>query len=485
MKNLLTLISIVLLFATGSAQTVTLTFTGLDANNQPIALDSVVINNLTKGWQETLTTPDDMALTLQNGTGIGERVANGGFTLSQNNPNPFNSTTFVSLYVAEQGDVAVEVTDINGRVVGVKNYSSLQPGTHEIRITLSAAGVYFLTARQNSRVSSVKMVNQGNGGGDAITFSDMSGTRFPVSDSPKSHNVSRSLTDNPFDLGDEMEYIGFATINGVVVESGHVTQAQNGSETIILTFAVSQGNTDGMPCPGTPTLTDIDGNVYNTVMIGTQCWMKENLRTMHYANGIPIAPGSVNTSDFDQSGGDELYYVPNGDLSNVPTYGLLYNWYAATCGGVPESSNDNPSGIQGICPNGWHLPSSAEASQMGQYLYNSPEYECGGISNWYAKTLADSLNWESSTVECAVGNDLSANNATGFTAMPAGSVHKIYENYQWVAGCFFGSSTMFWTTYWYSNSGDADAFGFSSDSSGWSHSHYDKRNGYSVRCVRN
>ena len=485
MKKLFTLISIVLLFATGSAQTVTLTFTGRDANNQTVALDSVVINNLTKGWQETLTTPDDTVLTLQNGTGIGdvETMCTSSLLLSQNKPNPFDGTTKVNLMVTEPGIVTLDITDVNGRIVRT-NRVRPEIGTHQFRVTLSAPGTYVMTARQNGKSSSVKMVCNGTGNGNKIEYIGAAvETRHGTSLQTKSR--TRSLTDNPFDLGDEMEYIGFATINGVVVESGHVTQAQNGSETIILTFAVSQGNTDGMPCPGTPTLTDIDGNVYNTVMIGTQCWMKENLRTMHYANGIPIAPGSVNTSDFDQSGGDELYYVPNGNLSNVPTYGLLYNWYAATCGGVPESSNDNPSGIQGICPNGWHLPSSAEASQMGQYLYNSPEYECGGISNWYAKTLADSLNWESSTVECAVGNDLSANNATGFTAMPAGSVHKIYENYQWVAGCFFGNSTMFWTTYWYSNSADADAFGFSSDSSGWSHSHYDKRNGYSVRCVRN
>ena len=116
MKKLFTLISIVLLFATGSAQTVTLTFTGRDANNQTVALDSVVINNLTKGWQETLTTPDDTVLTLQNGTGIGdvETMCTSSLLLSQNKPNPFDGTTKVNVMVTEPGIVTLEITDGSG-----------------------------------------------------------------------------------------------------------------------------------------------------------------------------------------------------------------------------------------------------------------------------------------------------------------------------------------------------------------------------------
>ncbi|MCR4827356.1 MAG: T9SS type A sorting domain-containing protein, partial [Bacteroidales bacterium] len=236
MKKLFTLISIVLLFATGSAQTVTLTFTGRDANNQTVALDSVVINNLTKGWQETLTTPDDMALTLQNGTGIGdvETMCTSSLLLSQNKPNPFDGTTKVNLMVTEPGIVTLDITDVNGRIVRT-NRVRPEIGTHQFRVTLSAPGTYVMTARQNGKSSSVKMVCNGTGNGNKIEYIGAAvETRHGTSLQTKSR--TRSLTDNPFDLGDEMEYIGFATINGVVVESGHVTQAQNGSETIILTF---------------------------------------------------------------------------------------------------------------------------------------------------------------------------------------------------------------------------------------------------------
>lgn len=469
MKRLYTLFSIVLLFAAASAQTVTLTFTGRDANNQTVTFDSVVINNLTKGWQETLTTPGDTVLVLWIETGIDEFVANGGFVLSQNNPNPFDGTTNVNLTVAEQGDVAVEITDITGRVVGMNHYSPQQPGTHEIRVTLSAAGIYFLTARQNGRAASVKMVNRGDGGGNAITFADMVRTKDDSPLQTKSH--TRSLSDNPFDLGDQMEYVGFATINGVEVESQHVTQAQNGSETIVLAFDVTQINMDGLPCPGTPTVTDIDDNVYSTVMIGTQCWMKENLKTTRWADNTPIPLGDTTsyTAPF--------RYMPNNDLELVSEYGYLYNWNAVMHDALPSAAN--PSGVQGVCPDGWHVPSDAEWVQLTDYVKSRSEYACinsSGIEK-FAKSLAANYGWLPCSSDCAVGNDLGDNNITGFSAIPAGT-------HQLSGTAAYGFTAFFWTTTAYENF------------TAWSHYLYycngddredldsGKDRGMSVRCVR-
>ena len=149
-----------LLFAAVSAQTVTLTFTGRDASNQYVPLNRVVVSNLTRGWQDTLFWPDTV-LVMTDQTGIDDFVTDG-FHLSQNNPNPFNGTTYVNLNVTEPGEVSLVMTDISGRIVGANHYSPLQLGIHEIRITLSSAGIYFLTARQNGMTSSVKMVNIGS-----------------------------------------------------------------------------------------------------------------------------------------------------------------------------------------------------------------------------------------------------------------------------------------------------------------------------------
>ena len=476
MKKYITSISIMLLVMVASAQTVTLTFTGRDANNQNVPLDRVVISNLTKGWQDTLTSPEDTVLVMQNGNGIDEFVKDGGFALSQNNPNPFDGTTFAKLYVAERGDVAVEITDITGRVVGTNHYSLVQPGAHEIRVTLSTAGIYFLTARQNGRAVSLKIVNRGNGGGNIIEFADVIGVN---NESPlQTKSGIRSQTDNPFDLGDQMEYVGFATINGVEVESEHVMRAQNGSETIVLMFAASQGSTDALPCPGTPTLTDIDGNVYNTVMLGTQCWMKENLRTTHFADNAIIPM-------LDTVSHDPYRFAPDGEASNVSIYGYLYNWAAVMHGA--GGSNGNPSGVQGICPTGWHVPSYTEWTQLTEYVGSREEYVCGLNNNiLIAKALADSTGWDSSTGFCEVGNDPGSNNATGFSARPAGGFGtgdvggnpNYYHN--------FGNCAFFWTATEY-NATYAFWFKIKSDGSGvgtFLPGSLTKVLGFSVRCVR-
>ena len=99
-------------------------------------------------------------------------------------------------------------------------------------------------------------------------------------------------------------------------------------------------------------LQDIDGNVYdNTVTIGTQIWMTENLRTTRYSNG-----DSIGTTTLDISGESTPKYqwAYDGNESNVATYGRLYTWYAVT-----DSRN--------VCPVGWHVPSDAEWTEWTKW----------------------------------------------------------------------------------------------------------------------
>ena len=114
----------------------------------------------------------DTVLVMTDHTGIEdvETQCIASLHLSQSTPNPFDGTTFVNLNVTELGEVSLTITDITGRIVGANNYSPLQTGDHEIRVTLSSAGIYFFTARQNGQTASVKMVNGGNGGGNAIAI---------------------------------------------------------------------------------------------------------------------------------------------------------------------------------------------------------------------------------------------------------------------------------------------------------------------------
>ena len=421
MKRLFTFIALMLLISAISAQTMTLTFTGRDANNHYVQLERITVINQTKGWQETLIWPDT-TLTMQNGTGIDESVANGGFALLQNNPNPFNGTTDVNLTVADAGMVTLEIVDVNGRVVETWCTSSLQTGLNQFRVSLSVAGTYMMTAHQNGKSSSIKMMCNGGGNGNGIEYAGAAGTTHALSIQTKSH--TRGNTNNPFNVGDQMEYVGSANIGGEMTESRHVTQALNASETIVLVFDASQE-----PCPAT--VTDIDGNVYNTVLIGTQCWMKENLRTTHYADNTFIP--SVDTV----SHTDPYRHAPDNNEANVATYGYLYNWAAAMHGAA--SSEANPSGVQGICPNGWHLPSDAEWTQLTDYVSSQSEYVCGNDSINIAKALAADTGWGTEDEECLIGNDLSANNATGFGALPAACFNASSQY------LYFGKATYFWS----------------------------------------
>ena len=121
-----------------------------------------------------------------------------------------------------------------------------------------------------------------------------------------------------------------------------------------ITFANSGMGGRWQPCPGTPTVTDIDGNVYNTVLIDDQCWMKENLKTTKYRNGASIEyPGTNSSAWLYNTTGAYAWY--NNDISWKEKYGALYNWHAV-------------NNTKGLCPEGWHVPSDAEWTQLVDYV---------------------------------------------------------------------------------------------------------------------
>jgi len=467
MKKILTLVSIALLFSVTMAQTVTLTFTGRDVNNQNVPLNRVVINNITKGWQETLTWPDDTAFVV-TATGIVDHFQRGNVILYPNSPNPFDGVTSVKLQISEPGDVMVEISDVTGRVVKMFPGKALQAGVYDMRVTVAAAGVYFLKVRQNNGTASVKMINRGNGGENSVTFSNLALTNQSLSSQKPSH-ASKGGSDNPFTPGDQMEYVGYATINGSETESEHVVKQQYASETIVLTFGSSPSGLDGQPCPGDTTIIDVDSNVYHTVMIGTQCWMKENLRTTRYANGvsIPEATATSTTSPF--------RCAPNRNAQNVPTYGYLYNWAAVMHGA--SSSNNNPSGVQGICPTGWHVPSAAEWTQLTDYVKSQSQYLCGTYGSYIAKALASTTGWNNCSTACTVGNSPSTNNATGFSARPAG--YYRFSNYD-----YFGSHAHIWSSTQGSSASYARILEIGNDYTDAYSMSFETLCGISVRCLR-
>ena len=222
-----------------------------------------------------------------------------------------------------------------------------------------------------------------------------------------------------------------------------------------------------------------DGNFYKIVTIGNQVWMAENLRYLPSVEG----PGTGSRSN-------PYYYVYGYDGTDVSaakatvnysTYGVLYNWPAAMAGS--PSSPTIPSGVQGVCPDGWHLPSMKEWDNMKIYLVNNGyNYDGSIIYNLYAKALAATTNWKFSPHDGAVGNTdyPTYRNKSGFTGLPGG--------YRYLNGTFgFVGEDGFWWTATENPQYPHYCFGYNVVYSAINVSgfYYDQEWGISVRCMRN
>ncbi|QQR99016.1 MAG: fibrobacter succinogenes major paralogous domain-containing protein [Sphingobacteriales bacterium] len=197
---------------------------------------------------------------------------------------------------------------------------------------------------------------------------------------------------------------------------------------------------------GSETVTDIDGNIYHTVKIGTQTWMVENLKTTRYNDGTAIPTGlSVAAWQATTNG---AYAIYDNNAANNTTYGKLYNWYAVNTGK--------------LAPAGWHVPTDAEWTTLTTYL--------GGESVAGDKMKATTL-W---TAFAGITNT----NSSGFTGLPAGNFSYYYESFFSIS-----STTYFWSS---TKSGTNAAWYRSLDYnySGAFRDYANDRHGFSVRCIK-
>lgn len=341
-----------------------------------------------------------------------------------------------------------------------------QNDTVSITVFNSSLSIPSVTTTVASNVSSNSATCGGNiisDGGATVT---VRGVCWSISHNP---TLSNNHTSNGSGTGSFTSSLTGLTAGTTYYVRAYATNSVGtayGNEVSFTTLPNGGTLQDGQPCPGAATLTDIDGNVYNTVQIGNQCWMKENLKTTKYADGTSISHGS-STSSYDTP----YWYYPNNNSSNKPTYGLLYNWKAMM--NNASSSASNPSGVQGICPTGWHVPSYAEWTQLTDYVSSQSQWVCGNSNSYIAKALAGTTGWDSSTNTCAVGNTPSNNNATGFSALPAGNNID-----------YFGYCAYFWSTTQNDSSNAYNRYLYYSNAKISSYDYY-KSTGYSVRCVRN
>lgn len=204
-----------------------------------------------------------------------------------------------------------------------------------------------------------------------------------------------------------------------------------------------------------PPVTDSKGNVYNTQIIGTQTWMKENLRVTIYNELIDslffysIPTTTPVTLDISAEISPKYQWAYKGDESKVDTYGRLYTW---------DAVNDP----KGLCPTGWHVPTDNEWATLVAYLKGAKR--AGGMMKEKGEK-----HWENPNAK--------ATNGSGFTALPGG--------YRGSDGTFFniGYAGIWWSAT-ERDASNALARRVDYYSGGVTKASYGKGNGFSVRCIK-
>jgi uncharacterized protein (TIGR02145 family) len=200
-------------------------------------------------------------------------------------------------------------------------------------------------------------------------------------------------------------------------------------------------------------LTDIEGNTYKTVQIGTQTWMAENLKSIKY-NDNSIIPWVAGNSEWTSLTTPGYCWYNNSENANKNMYGALYNWYVVNTGK--------------ICPTGWHVPTKEEWMKLATYINdNGGKLKETGMVHWHFPNEG-------------------ATNSSGFTALPGG--------FRSPNGVFFSiREAGFWWSHsvciecdafpeWHFN--DAWNFSLGARTMGYGNQHDNKSYGFSIRCLK-
>lgn len=219
--------------------------------------------------------------------------------------------------------------------------------------------------------------------------------------------------DGDFYAGKRIE---FSVIEGDVISAAYIYSDYEGKAKITWKLGYNEGirtlsviayendlhtHLEGSPleiyaeaCPPSD-MTDIDGNIYKTILINKQIWMAEDLKVTHYPDGTVIPNITDNNVWSNLTEADKAYCFYNNDPNS--DYGALYTWAAVMSG--EEASGTYPSNVQGVCPDGWHIPSYDEWRNL-IYNHSGKELKEAGNYHWYSPSYAT--------------------NESGFTALPGG-----------------------------------------------------------------
>ena len=335
-----------------------------------------------------------------NTVGLNDLISSPGeLQVFQNIPNPAGEKTKILIYLPESSNLSIEVSVLNGKQVASLN-QELKRGYHSFLFTPQGAENYILTANCRTMRKSIKIVSTVTRHSQVCTL---------VYNAAENETIilksSEMINKFKFTIGDLLDCKGYH--NGI---SAPLQDAPLTNQTYTLNFSPT-----GTPCTGILTVSYL-GQTYNTVKIGTQCWFRENLNIGTRIDGV------LEQTD---NGIIEKYCADDID-ANCKIYGGLYQWnemmqYVTT------------SGVKGICPSGWHVPTDADWTKLMAFL--GGESLAGGKMKYAGTFDAGTGLW-------AAPNSGASNNS-GFTALPAGG--RTYN------GSF--NSLGFFTDFWSSTIG--------------------------------
>lgn len=394
MKNILLFFTLILWMVSPAQVTVTLQSKYL---GNLLNLDSIIVENLTQPSRLSLVAPPEInsyMIDLMQGHIINDipDIANNGIGLHEciNTPGRLQ----VSATLSREEFISVSLFTVMGEIVRQWNIECAA-GTNMLDINVGSGQMYICTIAWKEINGSFKIVGKDH------NRIDVTLTRGIKTETVK-RTKYKSRPDFLFTPGDGVRFTAFK--NGMYRNS--ITSNPQNLDSVLIYLS--------MPCPGTPMVTDYDGNSYSTVLINNQCWMRENLRSKHYADGTPLIDGTeAGNITGDITTKYWFDYDDNPDYSAV--YGRLYTGAAMVNGAYGSTGN-----IQGVCPNDWHVSSASEWCEMEQ-LFDFTVTDCSfNIGHDpYGYTIGDKLK-ETDTIHWPP-IESSATDEIGFKGLPGGN----------------------------------------------------------------
>jgi len=354
-----------------NAQNYFITFTGTGASS---TVSTVKVENL--GTGTSLILSGDQILHLTSITTGVNSIENRQSSELKIYPNPTTGNSIFQISPPDAGSAVITLFDMTGKPVAqIQSY--LENSMQEFRLSGINSGFYLISVRGRTYKYSGKLLCNGKGEG-MISIEKISNNKAVDEKASKTdYKGTQATVDMQYTTGDRLKFTGFSG-NYSTVKTDIPAQ----DKTITFNF---------ISC------TDGDNNNYPVVIIGTQVWMAENLKTTKYKDGtaIPLVTGGTAWSNLSTPG---YCWYNNNESTYKNTFGGLYNWYTVNTGN--------------LCPTGWHVPGSNEWTTLVDYL--------GGTSVAGGKLKeTGSTHWTSP--------NFGATNESGFTARPGGACRSVGE----------------------------------------------------------